>query len=370
MSELKTRIIGKFKDKASIGKARLVHSFSSTAVKYIHLALLKSTTHTSNKPPNSDYVSDVISYSNSRYAPAAFAAALWRLRVTKNAIVATKSLIVIHKLIKSSRDNFEGLDRDRNNLKLNEFSDKSSTLALELSQWIRWYGLYLDRLSWVPKVLGSFPNLLENPKEKVKEKDRVSSYQTGCIMRQTDFLVSFFEHICTRPEAPPMYENKIVDEIRELVIQDYFMVVRLVMVRLQVLSERLIKPGVKYIGDPGLNDLILVLVRLEECKESLSGFFWRCRRLAEDFWCLVEMLKAETVKDNKQMVILAGLVQTTVKDDKEMVEILAGSSPTEWVTFDDSETSTHDVKNLDSKWVTFDDYNGLTNESVWLSLYT
>lgn len=333
----KTHIIGKFKDKASIGKARLVHSFGSTAVKYIHLALLKSTTRTPNKPPNSDYVSAVISYSNSRYAPAAFSAALWRLRVTKNAIVATKSLIVIHKLIKSSRDKFEGLGHGRNNLKLNEFSDKSSNLTLELSQWIRWYGQYLDRLSWVPKVLGSFPNLLVNPKDKVEEKDRVSSYQTGYIIRQTDSLVSFFEHICTRPEIPPMFQNKIVDEIRELVIEDYFKIVRLVMVRLQVLFERLIKPGVKPIGDLGLNDFSLLLVRLVECKESLSGLFWRCRRLADDFWCLVEMLKAETEKkNNKQMIELAGLVQTTVKDDEEMIE-LVGSVQPEWVTFDDSD---------------------------------
>lgn len=138
MPKLKALIIGKVKDKASIGKVRLFHSFSSKAVRYIHLALLKSTTHTSHKPPNSDYVSDVVSYSNSRHGPAAFAAALWRLRVTKNAFVATKTLIVFHKLIKSSRAMFGGLDRDQNNLKLNDFTDKSSNLTLELSQWVRW----------------------------------------------------------------------------------------------------------------------------------------------------------------------------------------------------------------------------------------
>lgn len=138
MPKLKSLIVGKVKDKALIGKTRLVHSFSPNAVKYIHLALLKSTTHTSNKPPNSNYVSDIISYSNSRYAPVAFAASMWRLRVTKNAFVAIKSLIVFHKLIKSSRDKFEGLDHGRNNLKLNDFSDKSSNLTLEISQWVRW----------------------------------------------------------------------------------------------------------------------------------------------------------------------------------------------------------------------------------------
>uniref|UniRef100_A0A1J3IXR1 Putative clathrin assembly protein n=2 Tax=Noccaea caerulescens TaxID=107243 RepID=A0A1J3IXR1_NOCCA len=369
MVKLKAFIIGKVKDKASIGKVQLIHSFSSKSVRYIHLALLKSTTHSSHKPPDSNYVSDVLSYSNSRYSPAAFAAVMSRLRVTKNAFVAAKSLIVYHKLMKSSTDKFEGFDRGRHNLKLNDFLDKSSNLTVELSRWVNWYALYLESLSWISKVLGSFPNLIESSKEKAKEKDSVSSYQTGYIMRQTESLVSFFEHICTRPETPPLFQNKIVDEIRELVIQDYFTVIRLVMIRLQVLSERLIKPGMEPVGDPGSNDLSLVLVRLEECKESLSGFFWRCRRLAEDFWCLVGILKANTVNDDKKMVELDGSVQHTVKDDEEMVE-LAGSVQAEWVTFEESETATDEVVKWDSEWVKFDDSKGLTNEPVQFRLYT
>lgn len=210
---------------------------------------------------------------------------------------------------------------------------------------------------------------MESSKEKSKEKDCVSSYQTGYIMRQTGSLVSFFEHICTRPDIPPLFQNKIVDEIRELVIQDYFTVVRLVMVRLQILSERLIKPGIEPVSDSSLNDLWLVLTRLEECKESLSGFFWRCRRLAEDFWCLVEILKADMLHDNKEMVELTGLVQTTVKDDEEMVEP-ASSVQTEWVTFDDSETAMNKLLKWDSEWVTFDDSNALTSEPVQFSLHT
>ncbi|CAH8281563.1 unnamed protein product [Eruca vesicaria subsp. sativa] len=369
MLKLKSLIIGKVKDKASICKARLFHSFSSRAVTYIHLALLKSTTHTSHKPPDSNYISDVVSYSNSPYGPAAFSAVMWRLHVTKNAFVAIKSLIVFHELIKSSKDKFEGLDRGRNSLKLNDFSDTTSDLTIELSRWVIWYGLYLDSLSWISKVLGSFPNLTESSKEKSKEKDCVSSYQTGYIMRQTESLVTFFQHICTRPDTPPLFQNKIVDEIRELVIQDYFTAVILVMVRLQVLSERLIKPGIQHVGDSSMHDLRLVVMRLDECKESLSGFFWRYRRLAEDFWCLVEILKADILlHDNKKMVELPGLVQTTVKDDEEMVEP-ASSVETEWVTFEDSETTTNELLEWDSEWVKFDS-SALTSEPVQLSLLT
>ncbi|CAF2353139.1 hypothetical protein HID58_039420 [Brassica napus] len=352
MAKLKSLIIGKVKDKASICKASLFYSFSSKSVKYIHLALLKSTTHTSHKPPDSNYISDVVSYSNGRHAPVAFGAVMWRLQVTKNAFVAIKSLIVFHILIKSSRYKFEGLDRGRNSLKLNDFSDLSSNLTIELSPWIIWYGRYLDSLSWILKVVGSFPNLMESSKEKSKEKDCVSSYQTGYIMRQTDSLVTFLEHICTRPDTPLLFQNKIVDEIRELVIQDYFTVVILVMIRLQVLNERLTKP--EPVGDSSLNDLRLVLMRLEECKESLRGFFWRYRRLAEDFWCLVETLKADMVHSDKEMVNFTGLVQTTVKDDEEMVE-LASSVQTEWVTFDDSEIAMSELLKRESEWETFDD---------------
>ncbi|KAJ0265966.1 putative clathrin assembly protein [Hirschfeldia incana] len=365
MAKIKSLIIGKVKDKASICKAILFHSFSSKSVKYIHLALLKSTTHNSHKPPDCNYISDVVSYSNSRHGPAAFAAVMWRLQATKNVFVAIKSLIVFHKLIKSSRGTCEGLDHGRNSLKLNEFSDKSSSLTIELSRWVIWYGLYLDSLSWISKVLGSFPNSMESSKEISKEKDCVSSYQTGYVMRQTNSLVSFFEHICTRPDTPPLFQNKIVDEIRELVIQDYFMVVRLVMVRLKVLNERLIKPGIEPVGDSSLNDLWLVLMRLEECKESLSGFFWRCRRVAEDFWCLVEILKADMVHNDKEMVEFTGLVQARFKDDEKMGE-LTNSVQTEWVTFDDSETATNELL----KWETFDDSEDLTNEPVQFSLYT
>lgn len=138
MAKLKSLIIGKVKDKASICKASLFYSFSSKSVKYIHLALLKSTTHTSHKPPDSNYISDVVSYSNGRHAPVAFGAVMWRLQVTKNAFVAIKSLIVFHILIKSSRYKFEGLDRGRNSLELNDFSDLSSNLTIELSPWIIW----------------------------------------------------------------------------------------------------------------------------------------------------------------------------------------------------------------------------------------
>ncbi|XP_010519296.1 PREDICTED: putative clathrin assembly protein At5g10410 [Tarenaya hassleriana] len=289
MAKLKS-LIGKLKDKASEGKAGMVHALRPNT-RSLHLALLKSTTHNCTKPPADDCVAAVISYSGSRrYAPATVSAVLSRLQDTRDACVAAKSLIILHKIIKPDHNlNREFYIKDhhfiysegRNNLKINNFRDHSSHLTLELSPWIRWYVRYLDCLSSAYRVLGYFPNFTSYSKERAVEKNRVSSYKTGYLVHQTGFVVSFFECICQRPENPALYQNKIVDGIRELVAQDYFSVMPLVMVRLEVLNERLTKPDLGYTGSDELGP---VLVRLEQTKEKMIGFSWRCKVLVEDFW--------------------------------------------------------------------------------------
>ncbi|VVB00448.1 unnamed protein product [Arabis nemorensis] len=160
--------------------------------------------------------------------------------VTKNAFVATKTFIVFHKLIKSSRDMFGGLDCGLNNLKLNDFTDKSFYLTLELSQWARWYASYMDCLSWISKT------------------NRFScDFLRAYIMRQTD----------TRPKIPPRFQGKTVDEIRELVIQDYFTVIRLVMFEGGEALNHIVKDVKNAFAKEGelasLNILILTLLCLQ-----------------------------------------------------------------------------------------------------------
>ncbi|XP_010523316.1 PREDICTED: putative clathrin assembly protein At5g10410 [Tarenaya hassleriana] len=280
MTKLK-RLLGKFKDRASEGKAVAVHAFRPNT-KSLHLALLKSTNHNYDNPPDDDYVAAVVSYSGSRRYG--------------------QSLIVLHKLIKPEHG-FNGeiyiqghhlfFTEGRNNLKLNNFRDESSHLTLELSPWIRWYAKYLDCLSSTCRVLGFFPSITAYSKDKAVEKHRVSCYKTGHIIEQTGYLVSFFEHIRQRPENPALYRNKIVDEIRELVAQDYFSVMRWVMVRLEVLNERLSKPGVGFSESDALGP---VLVRLEKSTGTLTEFPWRYRVLVEDFWGVVRGLKGNAIR--------------------------------------------------------------------------
>lgn len=143
------------------------------------------------------------------------------------------------------------------------------------------YKQYLDCYLSIAEALGVTPNIKDRSEDKRLETQRVSSYTTDCIFKQIDFLVDLFEHISGRPEAPKSKLNKIVVDMIELMVQDYFSVMRLMKVRFEELNERV----------PKTYELVPVLARLENCKEGLSEFSWRSKYLVEDFWSLVSKLK-------------------------------------------------------------------------------
>lgn len=143
------------------------------------------------------------------------------------------------------------------------------------------YKQYLDCYLAIAEVLGIIASIKEISEHKRLEIQRVSSYTTDCIFKQIDLLVELLENIIGKPETPTSKPNKIVIGVKELIAQDYFSVMRLIMIRFEELNERITKP----------HELVPVLVRLEKCKEGLSEFSWRCKYLVEDFWSLILKLK-------------------------------------------------------------------------------
>lgn len=154
------------------------------------------------------------------------------------------------------------------------------------------YKRYLDCYLSIAEVLGVTPNIKEKSEDKRLETQRVSSYTTDCIFTQINFLVDLFEHISARPETPTSKLNKIIVEMIELMVQDYFSVMKLIKIRLEEFNERVAKPG----------ELVPIFVRLEECKEGLSEFSWRRKYLVEDFWCLVLKLKRLVTFDDEENI--------------------------------------------------------------------
>ncbi|CAD5335910.1 unnamed protein product [Arabidopsis thaliana] len=285
---------GILKDEASQMKLNVVHLCSSVNAKTIDLALLKATSHTSNNPPSDKYVTFLQSTIDTCYGPDIVDAILHRLRVTTDVCVAAKCLILLHKMVKSE-SGYNGEDSLRNNinhrtliytqggsnLKLNDLNVNSSRFTRELTPWVQWYKQYLDCYLSIAEVLGITPNIKEKNEDKRLETQRVSSYTMDCILKQIDFLVELFEHISDRPKAPQSKLNKIVIEMTELMVQDYFSAIRLMRIRFEELNVRVAKP----------NELVPVLEKLENCKEGLSEFSWRSKYLIADFWCLVSKLK-------------------------------------------------------------------------------
>ncbi|VVB18117.1 unnamed protein product [Arabis nemorensis] len=215
-------------------KLNVVHLCSSVNAKTIDLALLKATAHTSHKPPSDKYVTFLQSTVDTCYGPDTVVTIVQRLRLTTDVCVAAKCLILLHKMIKSEyeykgEDSFRDDNGHRNliydqggsNLKLNDLN-VNSRFTRELSPWVQ----------------------------------------------------------CGRPEIPKSKLNKIVVEMKELMIQDCFSVMRLIKIRFEEINARMAKS----------NELIPVLARLEKCKEGFSEFSWRSKYLVEGFWSLVSKL--------------------------------------------------------------------------------
>ncbi|KAF8079771.1 hypothetical protein N665_1002s0021 [Sinapis alba] len=289
-----TTLSGILKDKASQVKLNVVHLGSSGNSKTIDKAILKATTHSSNKPPSDKYVKCIQSTVKTRYCPQTISAIMQRLRVTMDVCVASKCLILIHNMIKSENgyegeDVLRGTDSHRNliynqgesNLKLNNLNVNSSRFTRELAPWVQWYKGYLNIYLCIAEVLGVAPNIKEKFEEKRLETQRVSSYTTDSIFKQVYFLVNLFEHISVRPETPMGKPNIIVIRMIGLMEQDYISVMRLIKIRFEELDKRTADHA----------ELIPVLVRLEKCRESLREFRWRCEHLDKEFWGLVLKLK-------------------------------------------------------------------------------
>lgn len=146
-----TTLNGILKDEASQMKLNVVHLCSSVNAKTIDLALLKATSHTSHNPPSDKYVTFLQSTIDTCYGPETVAAILHRLRLTTDACVAAKCLILLHKMIKTEsgyngEDNLRDCNSHRtliynqggSNLKLNSLNGNSSRFTRELSPWVQW----------------------------------------------------------------------------------------------------------------------------------------------------------------------------------------------------------------------------------------
>ncbi|KAL5213364.1 hypothetical protein ABZP36_024211 [Zizania latifolia] len=137
---------GALKDSTKVGLAKVNSDF-----KELDIAIVKATNHV-ECPPKERHVRKIF-FTTSINRPRAdvsycIYALARRLSKTKNWIVALKTLIVVHRLLREGdptfKEEFLAYSHRGNVLQIANFKDDSSPLAWDCSAWVRTYGRFLE----------------------------------------------------------------------------------------------------------------------------------------------------------------------------------------------------------------------------------
>ncbi|MCH82374.1 clathrin assembly family protein [Trifolium medium] len=137
---------GALKDSTKVGLAKVNSDY-----KELDIAIVKATSHV-EYPPKERHVRKIF-YATSAHQPRADVAYCIhtlskRLSKTRNWIVAIKTLIVIHRILREGDPSFKEdlvtYSRRVRFLQITNFKDDSSPLAWDCSAWVRTYAQFLE----------------------------------------------------------------------------------------------------------------------------------------------------------------------------------------------------------------------------------
>ncbi|KAK9713097.1 hypothetical protein RND81_06G002500 [Saponaria officinalis] len=319
-------IIGKVKDKASIGKAALLSRNHTTAA--LRLTVLRATSHEADTPPPDAHLSALLASGDGPRTSAAVVidVLMRRLHKTTSSAVALKCLFCLHVIVR--RGTFILHDQlsvypatgGRNYLKLSDFRDNSSPFTWELSTWIRWYAKYLEQILSTSRILGYFLFSTSCSLEREKAKEIIASLLCKDLLREIDGLINVLEEICKSPDILHLEDNKLLFEIMGLVGEDYLTTVDEIVIRVEEFKERL--SCLSFVDSV---ELVCALKRLEDCKDRLATLFdVNGSGLVEDLWVLVGEMKdkvgeAKGFKEEK-MVMRWGRFESARFGDSDQVK--------------------------------------------------
>ncbi|KAG8055762.1 hypothetical protein GUJ93_ZPchr0001g29606 [Zizania palustris] len=140
------RAYGALKDTTTVSLANLNSDF-----KDLDVAIVKATNHVES-PPKERHLRKVAAATSivSPRADVAYCihALARRIAKTRNWIVALKTLVVIHRLLREGdptfREEFLTFTQRVRILQLSNFKDDSTPIAWDYSSWVRTYGLFLE----------------------------------------------------------------------------------------------------------------------------------------------------------------------------------------------------------------------------------